>query len=267
MSDGHITEHPEMRGRLEFKNVSFKYPDAENYILNDISFDIQRGETLAILGGTGCGKTTLVNLINRFYDVESGEILIDGINVKDYTRETLNSKLGYVPQKAVLLSGSVHDNVAYGNSNGSTPNHDDVVSAVQVAQAERFVLDMDNQYQAEVARGGNNLSGGQKQRLQIARAIARQPEFYIFDDSFSALDYKTDANLRKELKKHSKDITNIIVSQRISTIRYAEKIIVLEEGHIVGAGKHNELLDTCPTYRSMAEAQLRKEELFNETQA
>ena len=265
MKQGTVDQHSDVKGLLEVKNISFKYPDANKYILKNISFTANQGETIAILGSTGCGKSTLLNLIHRFYDVESGEILIDGINVKDYTRETLNSKFGYVPQKAILLSGNVSENVAYGTSGGDKPQHDDIVKAVQIAQAERFVLEMDDGYQSEVARGGNNLSGGQKQRLQIARAIARQPEFYIFDDSFSALDYKTDATLRSELKKHSRNITNLVVSQRISTIRYADKILVLDDGHVVGEGRHNDLLDTCPLYRAMAEAQLRKEELYNET--
>lgn len=263
ITDGPITTDTEIKGTIEFKNVSFKYPDMNSYILQNISFTAAAGETIAIVGATGSGKTTLVNLIPRFYDVSNGEILIDGINIKEYSRNALNSKISYVPQKAMLFSGTVHENVAYGESYGIKPSEQDVIEAISVAQAEDFVLNMDGQYNAKIARGGNNISGGQKQRLQIARAIARNPEFYIFDDSFSALDYKTDAALRKAIKEKASNSTKFIVAQRISTIRYADKIIVIDKGTIVGMGKHNELLDSCSEYRSIAEAQLRKEELYN----
>ena len=261
--EGNIAEENNKRGQIEFKNVYFKYPDGENYVLEDISFIANKGETIAFIGATGCGKSTLINLIPRFYDVSKGEILIDGINVKEYTKQLLYSKLGYVPQKSILFSGTVNSNVAYGEKFGEKPNDESIKSAIKIAQGEDFVLNMPEKYESSIARGGNNISGGQKQRLQIARAIARHPEFYIFDDSFSALDYRTDAILRKELKKNIKESTNIIIAQRIGTIRYADKIVVLDNGKIVGFGEHNYLLDNCPTYRSIAESQLRKEELYN----
>ena len=261
--EGNIAEENNKRGQIEFKNVYFKYPDGENYVLEDISFIANKGETIAFIGATGCGKSTLINLIPRFYDVSKGEILIDGINVKEYTKQLLYSKLGYVPQKSILFSGTVNSNVAYGEKFGEKPNDESIKSAIKIAQGEDFVLNMPEKYESSIARGGNNISGGQKQRLQIARAIARHPEFYIFDDSFSALDYRTDAILRKELKKNIKESTNIIIAQRIGTIRYADKIVVLDNGKMVGFGEHNYLLDNCPIYRSIAESQLRKEELYN----
>lgn len=252
-----------VRGKIEFNHVSFKYPDSDNYVLRDISFVANPGETVAIVGSTGCGKSTLIHLIPRFYDVTSGKITIDNVDIKDYTKEGLNSKIGYVPQKAVLMSNTVSENVGYGNKYGKVPSQEQIETAIKIAQARSFVMQMSEGYESQIARGGTNVSGGQMQRLQIARAVARDPEIYIFDDSFSALDYKTDAILRKELQQHTNDSTKIIVAQRIGTIRYADKIVVLNNGKIEGCDTHNNLLDNCPLYRSMAEAQLRKEELYN----
>ena len=256
-------ENTAVRGKIEFNHVSFKYPDSDNYVLKDISFVANPGETVAIVGSTGCGKSTLIHLIPRFYDVTSGKITIDNIDIKDYTKEGLNSKIGYVPQKAVLMSNTVSENVGYGNKYGQVPSQEQIERAIEIAQARSFVMQMSEGYESQIARGGTNVSGGQMQRLQIARAVARDPEIYIFDDSFSALDYKTDAILRKELQQHTNDSTKIIVAQRIGTIRYADKIVVLNNGKIEGCDTHNNLLDNCPLYRSMAEAQLRKEELYN----
>ena len=250
-------------GEIEFKNVSFKYPDGDEEVLKNISFKANKGETVAIIGSTGSGKSTLVNLIPRFYDVTSGEILVDGVNVKDYSQEELHNKLGYVPQKAVMFSGSVNYNVSYGDNGKLAPDSEKVKEAVAVAQGKDFVEKMPEQYESHIAQGGTNVSGGQKQRLAIARAIARDPEIYIFDDSFSALDYKTDYKLRSELKKYTKDATNIIVAQRIGTILNADKIIVLENGECVGLGTHKELLQNCKVYQEIAYSQLSKEELEN----
>ena len=249
-------------GTIEFKNVSFKYPDAEEYLLKDISFKVTAGETIAFIGSTGSGKSTLINLIPRFYDATDGEVLIDGINVKEYKQSYLFNKLGYVPQKAVIFSGTVKDNVAYGES--KKPKTDDnIKKSIEVAQAKEFVEKMDKGYKTNLAQRGTNISGGQKQRLAIARAIARDPEIYIFDDSFSALDYKTDATLRKELKKHTKNATCVIVAQRIGTIMHADKIMVLDNGKCVGYGTHEELLKKCSVYKQIALSQLSKEELEN----
>lgn len=250
-------------GTVEFKDVSFKYPDAEEYLLKNISFKVNKGETIAFIGSTGSGKSTLINLVPRFYDATDGAVLVDGINVKEYKAETLNNKLGYIPQKAVIFSGSVNFNVAYGE-NGKKKSKKDIEEAIRVAQAKEFVEKMDNGYNTHLAQGGTNVSGGQKQRLAIARAIARRPEIYIFDDSFSALDYKTDAVLRKELKKYTKDATCLIVAQRIGTIMNADKIVVLDNGNCVGMGTHKELLKTCEVYKQIALSQLSKEELENE---
>ena len=258
--DGNIAKEV---GTVEFKNVSFKYPDAEEYLLKDISFKANQGETVAFIGSTGSGKSTLINLVPRFYDATDGEILVDGINVKDYQLETLYNKLGYIPQKAVIFDGSVNFNVAYGESKNGEKSEELIKKAVEVAQATEFVENMDEKYETHIASGGTNVSGGQKQRLAIARAIARDPEIYIFDDSFSALDYKTDSLLRKELKKYTKDATSLIVAQRIGTIMNADKIIVLDEGKVVGQGKHKELLETCEVYKQIALSQLSKEELEN----
>ena len=249
-----------MIGTVEFKNVSFKYPDAESYMLKDVTFTVNKGETVAFIGSTGSGKSTLINLIPRFYDVTSGEVLVAGVNVKDYKLENLYNKIGYVPQKAVMFTGSVNSNVSYGKSMKKITNKE-IKDAVNIAQAEEFVTKMDNKYDSSIAQGGTNISGGQKQRLAIARAIARKPEIYIFDDSFSALDYKTDATLRKELKKHTKDATTLIVAQRIGTVIYADKIVVLDEGKVVGIGTHKELLKNCSVYKEIALSQLSEEEL------
>lgn len=251
------------KGVVEFKNVSFKYPDAEEYLLHNISFKADRGETVAFIGSTGSGKSTLINLVPRFYDVTEGEILIDGINVKDYKQTALRNIIGYVSQKAVMFAGTVRENVAYGNNGKAKPTLKEVKQAIKVAQGQDFVEKLDGEYEAHVAQGGTNLSGGQKQRLSIARAIARDPEIYIFDDSFSALDYKTDATLRKELKKHTKDATSLIVAQRIGTIMNADKIVVLDSGECVGIGTHKELLKNCDVYRQIALSQLSEEELNN----
>lgn len=262
IKDGTVTEEPKEKGTVEFKNVSFKYPDAEEYILKNISFKAEKGQTVAFIGSTGSGKSTLINLVPRFYDATDGEVLVDGINVKDYKNEVLNNKLGYIPQKAVIFNGSVNYNVAYGSSIKEKTDKD-IKDAIRVAQAKEFVEKMDDKYETHLAQGGTNVSGGQKQRLAIARAIARNPEIYIFDDSFSALDYKTDSSLRKELKKYTKDATSLIVAQRIGTIMNADKIIVLDNGECVGIGTHKELLKSCEVYKQIALSQLSKEELEN----
>lgn len=263
VKDGTFTKETEETGTVEFKNVSFKYPEADEYVLKNISFKVNKGETIAFIGSTGSGKSTLINLVPRFYDVTEGEVLIDGINVKKYKIETLNNKLGYVPQRAVMFTGSVEENVSYGKNGKSKITIDKVKEAIKVAQGKEFVEKLENDYQAHIARGGTNISGGQKQRLAIARAIARDPEIYIFDDSFSALDYKTDSILRKELKKYTKNATSLIVAQRIGTIINADKIVVLNEGECVGIGTHKELLKNCEVYREIAYSQLSKEELDN----
>ena len=251
-------------GTVEFKNVFFKYPDAEEYLLEDISFKVEKGETVAFIGSTGSGKSTLINLIPRFYDATKGKVLVDGVDVKDYKEEFLYNKLGYVSQKAVIFNGSVNYNVSYGD-NGKKEVSDKIIKeAIKVAQAKEFVEKMDNKYETHISSGGTNISGGQKQRLSIARAIARNPEIYIFDDSFSALDYKTDSLLRKELKTYTKDATTLIVAQRIGTIMNADKIIVLDNGKCVGQGTHKELLKTCEIYKEIALSQLSKEELEHE---
>ncbi len=259
--DGKFDGKTEEEGTIEFRNVSFKYPDADDYVLKDISFKVKKGETIAFIGSTGSGKSTLINLVPRFYDVTEGAVLVDGVNVKEYTQEALHNKLGYVPQKAVMFTGSVSENVAYGDNGKKEPSKDKIKEAIKVAQGTDFVEKMDKQYDSHIARGGTNVSGGQKQRLAIARAIARDPEIYIFDDSFSALDYKTDATLRKELKKYTKDATSMIVAQRIGTIMNADKIVVLDEGECVGMGTHEHLLKTCSVYKEIALSQLSKEEL------
>ena len=250
-------------GTVEFRNVSFKYPDADEYLLKDISFKVEKGQTVSFIGSTGSGKSTLINLVPRFYDVTDGEVLVDGVNVKEYTSEFLHSKLGYVSQKAVIFNGTVRSNIIYGDNGKGTPTDSKVKEAVEVAQAKEFVEKMENTYDAHIAQGGTNVSGGQKQRLSIARAIARDPEIYIFDDSFSALDYKTDSILRKELKKYTKDATSLIVAQRIGTIMNSDKIIVLDEGKVGGQGKHKGLLENCEVYKQIALSQLSKEELEN----
>lgn len=260
LKEGNITSSKET-GTITFKNVSFKYPKAEEYVLKDISFDIKKGETVAFIGSTGSGKSTLINLIPRFYDVTEGEILVDNINVKDYKEEVLNDKIGYIPQKAVIFSGTINSNIGFGKVNGKKVSLKKIKESANVAQASEFIEKLDNKYNSLVARSGTNLSGGQKQRIAIARAIARNPEIYLFDDSFSALDYKTDYTLRKELKKYTKSATILIVAQRIGTIINADKIIVLDNGNCVGIGTHKELLKTCDVYKEIALSQLKEDEL------
>lgn len=252
---------PGKEGVVEFRNVSFKYPDAGEEALTDISFTANKGETVAFIGATGCGKSTVVNLVPRFYDATLGEVLVDGVNVKDYTQETLRNKIGYVSQKAILFLGTVASNVAFGDNGSDGFTQEDISKAVHIAQADEFVEKLEDGYDGYVAQGGSNFSGGQKQRLSIARAICRNPEILIFDDSFSALDYKTDSILRKELDKTCKDVTRLIVAQRIGTIRDADKIIVLEDGRVAGMGTHKELMENCEVYRQIAYSQLSKEEL------
>lgn len=248
-------------GTVEFRNVSFKYPDAEEYMLHNVTFKAHKGDTIAFIGSTGSGKSTVVNLIPRFYDATEGEVLVDGVNVKEYDQKSLHNVIGYVPQKAVMFDGSVYENISYGDNGHTKPNMDKVKEAISVAQGTEFVEKMQDTYESHIAQGGTNVSGGQKQRLSIARAIAREPEIYIFDDTFSALDYKTDFNLRKALKEYTKDATNIIVAQRIGTIKEADKIIVLDQGNVVGVGTHKELLENCEVYKEIALSQLSEEEL------
>ena len=250
-------------GTVEFKDVSFKYPDAEEEILKDINFKANRGETVAFIGSTGSGKSTLINLIPRFYDVTSGEVLVDGINVKDYELKYLYNKIGYISQKAILFDGTVESNIDFGDS-GHKIIKEDIKEAIKIAEAEEFVLKMDDTYKSHIASLGTNISGGQKQRLSIARALAKKAEIYIFDDSFSALDYKTDLKLRKNLKKYMSNSTILIVAQRIGTIMHADKIVVLDEGKCVGIGTHKELLKSCEVYKQIALSQLSEEELKNE---
>ncbi|NOU79417.1 ATP-binding cassette domain-containing protein [Paenibacillus sp. LMG 31459] len=262
LKNGSITHFPVKReDELEFRGVSFKYPDAEDYVLENISFTAKQGETVAFIGSTGCGKSTLVNLIPRFYDATEGEVLVNGINVKEYDQQVLRNKMGYVSQKAVLFGGTVASNIAFGENGAGEVLSSDIVDAVYTSQSSEFVEKLEGNYEAHIAQGGSNLSGGQKQRLSIARAIARRPEILIFDDSFSALDYKTDRKLRSELKKEAHASTMLIVAQRIGTIKDADKIIVLEAGQIAGMGTHDELMQTCAVYQEIAYSQLTKEEL------
>ncbi|MEK5440306.1 MULTISPECIES: ABC transporter ATP-binding protein [unclassified Fredinandcohnia] len=259
IKDGNLTEKTNTVGEVEFRNVSFKYPEAEDYVLKNISFRAHRGETVAIIGSTGSGKSTLLNLVPRFIDATKGDIFVDGTNVKEFSLEALRNKVGYVSQKAILFSGSVASNVAFGTGENKTDNQ--IERAVEIAQGKEFVEKMENQYEAQIAQSGTNISGGQKQRLSIARAIYKNPEIYLFDDSFSALDYKTDRVLRSRLKKEIQDATSIIVAQRIGTVIDADRIIVLDEGEIVGIGTHHELMRTCEVYQEIAYSQLSKEEL------
>jgi ATP-binding cassette subfamily B protein len=245
-------------GVVEFKNVTFCYSGADTPVLENISFKANPGETTAFIGSTGSGKSTLINLIPRFYDVNSGEILLDGVNVREYKLEDLYAKIGYVPQKGVLFSGTVESNIKYGAPNA---NDDEVEKSSKISQAEEFIKNLEGKFNAPIAQGGANISGGQKQRLSIARAIIREPEIYIFDDSFSALDFKTDAMLRRALKSETNNKTVLIVAQRISTILSAEKIIVLDDGKIVGEGTHQQLLKDCDVYREIAYSQLSEDEL------
>ena len=262
----YVRETP-LIGTVEFKNVSFKYPDADEYLLKDISFKAEQGQTVAFIGSTGSGKSTLINLIPRFYDATEGEVLVDGIDVKEYKFTSLYNKLGYVPQKAVMFDGTVSSNVAFGDNGKGKRPASAVTEAIKIAQGTSFVEKLDRTYLAHIASGGTNISGGQKQRLAIARAVARDPEIYIFDDSFSALDYKTDAALRKALKKHTKNATCLIVAQRIGTIMNADQILVLDDGKCVGKGTHAELLKSCSVYRQIAESQLSSEELERATKS
>ena len=260
--DGTRTDgDPAQRGRVEFRNVSFRYPGAEEDVLRDITFTAEPGQTVAFIGATGSGKTSLVNLIPRLYDATSGEVLVDGVNVREYTQHALHGKLGYAPQKAVLFTGTVASNVSYGESDTLQPQEGDIQRALEIAQAAEFVSQMELGERSDISRGGTNVSGGQRQRLSIARAVYRRPEIYIFDDTFSALDYKTDRELRAELKRRTAGTTTLIVAQRIGTIRDADRILVLEDGRIVGDGTHTELMRDCQVYREIAYTQLSEEEL------
>ena len=240
---------------VEFRNVCFKYPGAEDYVLQDVSFKVNSGETVAFIGSTGSGKSTLINLVPRFYDVTEGQVLIDGVDVREYKQETLRNKLGYVPQRAVLFTGTVSSNVAFGENGKSPAGGEEIKHAVRVAQAEEFVESMQNAYDAHISQGGTNVSGGEKQRLAIARAVCRKPEIFIFDDSFSALDYKTDRELRAAIRRDAQGTTSLIVAQRIGTIRDADRIVVLDEGLVVGIGTHDELMQTCTVYQEIAQSQ------------
>ncbi len=261
IKDGNLEKSPEgFEGEIEFRDVGFRYPDTNEYVFRNVSFKISKGETVAFIGPTGCGKTTLVNLIPRFYDATEGQILVDGVDVREYTLEALRRKIGYVPQKSILMAGTVESNVNYGDTS-SDRTMDDVRKALDIAQATDFVEAMDGGVQGHVAEKGGNLSGGQKQRVSIARAVCRRPEIYIFDDSFSALDYRTDRTLRTALKKETAGVTSIIVAQRIGTIMDADKIIVIDEGRAVGIGRHEDLLRGCSAYKDIAASQLAPEEV------
>lgn len=260
IKDKDETINPDRLGTIEFKDVSFMYPDGSDYVLTNISFKANKGETVAFIGSTGCGKSTVVNLIPRFYDVSRGSVLVDGIDVKDFSQHELRDRIGFVPQKGVLFSGTVKDNIDFAGKNIS----DEVIEkSAKIAQASDFIEEKDGKYNYLISQGGQNVSGGQKQRLAIARALAKESEIYIFDDTFSALDFKTDKKLRKALKKEMSDATCLIVAQRIGTIMDADKIIVLDEGKIVGMGKHKELLKTCDVYKEIALSQLSEEEINN----
>ncbi len=262
IKEGNVTEgNGELVGDIEFRNVSFKYPGSEEYVLEDITFTAKKGEVVAFIGATGAGKSSVVNLIPRFYDVSSGEVLVNGVNVKDYNKKTLNSLIGYVSQKATLFSGTVNSNVNFGDNNS---NEDNIKDAVSIAQAKDFVENLDEGYESHIAQGGTNLSGGQKQRVSISRAINRNSEILIFDDSFSALDYKTDRKLRDTLNERCSNVTRLIIGQRVGTIKDADKIIVLEDGKIAGIGKHKDLLNNCSVYKEIALSQLSEEELAND---
>ena len=250
-----------VRGVVEYKNVSFKYPGAEEYVLKDISFTAKPGETTAFIGSTGSGKSTVINLLPRFYDVTEGEILVDGINIKDVTQHDLREKIGYVPQKGVLFSGDIESNLKYGYKDAT---EEDLKEATEIAQATEFISNKPDGFKTEISQGGTNVSGGQKQRLSIARALIKKPEIYIFDDSFSALDLKTDAALRKALNRKTKNSTILLVAQRVSTIINADQIVVMDEGKVAGIGTHNELMENCEVYKQIALSQLSKEELANE---
>ncbi|MCI8611659.1 MAG: ABC transporter ATP-binding protein [Clostridiales bacterium] len=261
--DGKETEALSPMGEVEFKNVSFKYPDAAEYVLHDISFKANPGETVAFIGSTGSGKSTLIHLIPRFYDATDGQVLIGGRDVREYALEELHNKIGYVPQKAVLFSGTIKSNIDFGENGKPAPDADALAKAADIAQAADFIEKKQEKYDAPIAQNGTNLSGGQKQRMAIARAVCREPEIFIFDDSFSALDYKTDSTLRRRLAQETTNATTFIVAQRIGTIRHADQIIVLDEGHMVGIGTHDTLMQNCKVYQEIAYSQLSKEELGN----
>ena len=260
--DGKGTDLPIKTGEIQFVNVGFKYPDAEEYVLHDINFKAEKGQTVAFIGSTGSGKSTLINLVPRIYDATEGQVIVDGVNVKDLTIEQLNNKIGYISQKAILFSGTVKENITLGFKEGEKPDDESIKKAVEVSQA-KFIYDLPEGLDSRIDQGGKNVSGGQKQRISIARALARNPEILIFDDSFSALDYKTDKALREALKKKSAGTTCLIVAQRIGTIKDADKIIVLDNGSIVGEGTHAELMENCKIYKEIALSQLSKEELKN----
>jgi ATP-binding cassette subfamily B protein len=264
VEDGKGTDKPlkDKEGEIQFVNVGFKYPDAEEYVLHDINFKVKKGQTVAFIGSTGSGKSTLINLVPRIYDATEGQVIVDGVNVKDYKIEELNNKIGYISQKAILFSGTVKSNVTLGYKENAKPSDESVEKALDISQSS-FVYNLSDGIDSRIDQGGKNVSGGQKQRISIARALARNPEILIFDDSFSALDYKTDKNLREALKEKSGDTTCLIVAQRIGTIKDADKILVLDKGTVVGEGKHNELMETCEIYREIALSQLSKEELEN----
>ena len=256
--DPPVAKEPERRGVLEFKEVTFSYPGAEQPALKDISFKAEPGQVTAIIGGTGSGKSTLLNLIVRFYDVDAGSVYVDGVDVRQLTQADLRSRIGLVPQTAVLFSGSVEENIRYGKTDASA---EEIEEAARIAQASEFITGMPEGFEAAIAQSGTNLSGGQKQRLSIARALVRRPEIYLFDDSFSALDYRTDARLRAALRRDTAQATVVIVAQRVSTVMDADQIIVLDEGRIVGKGRHQELLKSCAVYREIVASQLAEEEL------
>ena len=264
IADGLFTGETEQKGTVEFKNVFFKYPDAEEYVLEDVSFVANKGDTVAFIGSTGSGKSTLINLVPRFYDATSGQILINGVDIKNYNLNSLRNKLGYISQRAVMFSGTVRSNLTLGENGKGEQTDEQMDEALKISCALNFVNKMENKKDSFIAQGGTNVSGGQKQRLSIARAIARQPEILIFDDSFSALDYKTDKKLRSNLTKDLPDATKLIVAQRIGTIKDANLIVVLHEGKVVGKGTHSELLKNCPIYKEIALSQLSEEELKNE---
>ena len=263
VTDGTHTEgKPGRSGEIEFRNVSFTYPDSREAMLEGISFSAKKGQTVAFIGSTGSGKSSLINLVPRFYDATQGEVLVDGVDVRDYTLKALRDKIGYVPQQSFLFKGTIASNVSYGDkSGGADADMADVRQACEVAQATEFIAKKDNAYESSIAQGGSNVSGGQKQRLSIARAVYRHPEILIFDDSFSALDFKTDRAVRDALEREAKDSTKLIVAQRIGTIMNADRIIVLDDGKVVGQGTHKELMDNCEVYRQIAQSQLSENEL------
>ncbi len=262
IEDGSGINQPIKEGEVQFVNVGFKYPDAEEYVLHNINFKAEKGQMVAFIGSTGSGKSTLINLIPRLYDATEGQVIVDGVNVKDYKQSELNDKIGYISQKAMIFSGTVRSNVTMGNKAGEKPTDDDIKNALEISQSD-FVNKLSGGLDAEIHQGGKNISGGQKQRLSIARALARKPEILIFDDSFSALDYKTDKKLRAALKKRAKGVTCMVVAQRIGTIIDADKILVLDNGNVVGEGTHSELIKNCKVYKEIALSQLSKEELQN----